>query len=121
MKLIVIIQIMPWLGAQDNTDDSGQEEPCYQTMDDPDYVDYRAEASAHYKLRHQFFQKAADAYRRGMRSLASFYSQQGHLHTEKLKEANGRAADKIMQSRYWLEWNILGDVLLVFFMAFALI
>ena len=43
---------------------------------DPDYHDYRAEATAHYRQRHECFQKAAEAYERGLKDLASFYSRQ---------------------------------------------
>ncbi len=71
----------------------------YQTLEDPNYQDYRAEASMHYKLRHECFQKAQEAYRRGMKGAAAFYSQQGHLHTQKLREANKRAAGNITERK----------------------
>lgn len=79
-----------WLGVGSSDD------PDYQGLDDPDYHDFRAEASMHYRLRQELYQKAQEAYRRGMKNVASFYSQQGHLHTEKLREANQRAAEKIL-------------------------
>ena len=48
----------------------------YQTMDDPGYQDFRAETSIHYQLRKECFQKAQEAFRRGLRQVAAFYSQQ---------------------------------------------
>jgi DNA-nicking Smr family endonuclease len=77
-----------WLG-EDETD-------SYQSYSDPAYQDFRAEASMHYRLRHECFQKAQEAYRRNMKQAAAFYSQQGHLHTMKLRQANMRAAEKIL-------------------------
>ncbi|XP_076347796.1 NEDD4-binding protein 2-like [Tachypleus tridentatus] len=62
-----------------------------------DFRDLRAEADLHHHLRNECFQKAREAYRRGMKAVASFYSQQGHLHTQKLKEANQRAAEKLLE------------------------
>ena len=56
----------------------------------------------HYQARAEAFRKAQEAYRRGLKAVASFYSQQGHLHTQKLKEANRRAAEKIIEHR-WVE------------------
>ena len=46
----------------------------YQTMDDPGYQDFRAETSIHYQLRKECFQKAQEAFRRGLRQVAAFYS-----------------------------------------------
>ncbi|XP_071786915.1 uncharacterized protein [Asterias amurensis] len=86
--------------SSEGTDDSAsQEGSCFQSVSNPDYVDYRAEATQHYRQRHEAFQKAAAAYKRGFKDLASFYSQQGHLHTEKMKEANQRASEVILTSR----------------------
>ncbi|XP_013787290.1 NEDD4-binding protein 2-like, partial [Limulus polyphemus] len=62
-----------------------------------DFKDLRAEANLHQHLRNECFQKAREAYRRGMKAVASFYSQQGHLHTQKLKDANQRAAEKLLE------------------------
>ena len=53
-----------------------EDEADYQTMDDPGYQDFRAETSIHYKLRAECFQKAQEAFRRGLKQVASFYSQQ---------------------------------------------
>ncbi|XP_060065179.1 uncharacterized protein LOC132545513 [Ylistrum balloti] len=76
---------------------SPEERKTYQEHEDPDYDDFRAEANIHHRLRHECFQKAQEAYRRGMRDVASFYSRQGHGHSQKIKEANQRAAEKILQ------------------------
>ena len=48
----------------------------YQTLDSPAYQDFRAEAEHHRQLRQECFSKAQDAYRRGMKPVASFYAQQ---------------------------------------------
>ena len=69
------------------------------------YSDFRAEASTHYKQRQECFDKAAAAYKSGMKDVASFYSQQGHVHTEKLKQANLRAAETIVSFKY--VWDLL--------------
>ncbi|XP_070552923.1 microtubule-associated protein futsch-like isoform X2 [Ptychodera flava] len=90
------------LGAGEGSaldEDWEEDEEAYQTMSDPDYRDFRAEADTHYKLRHECFQKAAEAYKRGQRQLALVYSQQGHMHTTKLRDANKRASEKILQRR----------------------
>ena len=71
----------------------------FQTYTDPDYQDFRAEATMHYNLRHECFQKAQEAHRRGMKDVASFYSQQGHVHSQKLREANQRAGETILAHR----------------------
>ncbi|XP_071124653.1 uncharacterized protein [Mytilus edulis] len=64
-----------------------------------DYEEFRGEANLHYRLRHECFQKAQEAHRRGMRQVASFYSNQGHLHTQKIKDANMRASEQILSTR----------------------
>ncbi|CAG2187103.1 N4BP2 [Mytilus edulis] len=64
-----------------------------------DYEEFRGEANLHYRLRHECFQKAQEAHRRGMRQVASFYSEQGHLHTQKIKDANMRASEQILSTR----------------------
>ncbi|XP_046561488.1 uncharacterized protein LOC124270515 [Haliotis rubra] len=64
-----------------------------------DYDNIRGEANIHHNMRNECFQKAQEAFRRCMKDVASFYSQQGHLHTRKLKEANMRASQKIMEHR----------------------
>ncbi|XP_013405628.1 NEDD4-binding protein 2 [Lingula anatina] len=69
----------------------------YQDYETPEYQDFRAEADMHYALRQECFQKAQEAHRRGMQQVAVYYSQQGHLHTQYLKEANRRASEKIIE------------------------
>ena len=48
----------------------------YQDGVDPDYEDYRGEANLHIRMRHECFQKAQEAFRQGLKQVASFYSQQ---------------------------------------------
>ncbi|XP_069130477.1 serine-rich adhesin for platelets-like isoform X2 [Argopecten irradians] len=98
-KLIAAAKQQSLQEMMDNYMYSPEETETFQEHEDPDYDDFRAEANIHYRLRHECFQKAQEAYRRGMRDVASFYSKQGHSHTQKIKEANRRAADKILQSR----------------------
>lgn len=64
--------LLQWLGTEEGAD----ERDGYQALDDPQYQDIRAEASTHYRLRHECFQKAQEAYKRGLKAVASFYSQQ---------------------------------------------
>ncbi|XP_062616217.1 NEDD4-binding protein 2-like [Saccostrea cucullata] len=71
----------------------------YQSAENPEYEDIRGEANLHYRLRHECFQKAQEAFRRGMKQVAHFYSNQGHLHTKKIKEANENAAQMILSRR----------------------
>ncbi|XP_027049324.1 NEDD4-binding protein 2-like isoform X4 [Pocillopora damicornis] len=71
----------------------------FQTLEDPSYLDYRAEAFQHYNLRDECFKKAALAFSKKQGQLAQFYAQQGHLHTEKIKEANARAAALILDQK----------------------
>ncbi|KAG5285916.1 hypothetical protein AALO_G00008970 [Alosa alosa] len=67
-------------------------EPVFQETDEPEYQDLRAEANLHRFKQQECFSKAAEAHRRGKRQVASFYAQQGHLHGQKMREANHRAA-----------------------------
>ncbi|XP_048851786.1 NEDD4-binding protein 2 isoform X2 [Brienomyrus brachyistius] len=69
----------------------------FQDTEDPEYEDFRAEAALQRKKQQECFSKAADAYRQGRKQVASFYSQQGHLHGQKMKEANHRAAVQIFE------------------------
>ncbi|KAL4230773.1 NEDD4-binding protein 2 [Mactra antiquata] len=83
----------------------------YQDGVDPEYEDYRGEANLHHRLRQECFMKAREAYRRGLKQVASFYSQQGHQHTQKLKEANMRASNQILAERnYDIEKNMTLDL-----------
>ena len=58
-----------WLGEDSGDGDN------YQQLHGTDYENLRQEASMYYKLRHESFQKAQEAYRRGLKPLASWYSQ----------------------------------------------
>lgn len=51
----------------------------FQSSENPEYEDIRGEANLHYRLRHECFQKAQEAYRRGMKQVANFYSNQVNL------------------------------------------
>ncbi|XP_048387390.1 NEDD4-binding protein 2 isoform X2 [Stegostoma tigrinum] len=72
-------------------------ERAFQDAEFPNYEDFRAEAVLHRRKQQECFSKAAEAHRRGMKPVATFYAQQGHLHGEKMKEANHRAAVKILK------------------------
>ncbi|XP_069487873.1 NEDD4-binding protein 2 isoform X2 [Ambystoma mexicanum] len=67
----------------------------FQDLEDPEYADFRTEAFLHRSKQQECFRKAAEAYRRGMKEVATFYAQQGHLHGKKMKEANHLAALQI--------------------------
>ncbi|KAI4832409.1 hypothetical protein KUCAC02_015378 [Chaenocephalus aceratus] len=69
----------------------------YQDTEDPDYQDFRAEASQQRERQLQCFSKAAEAYKQGRKQVASFYAQQGHLHGQQMREANHRAAVQIFE------------------------
>ncbi|XP_070780347.1 NEDD4-binding protein 2 [Enoplosus armatus] len=72
-------------------------EPDYQDTEDPEYEDFRAEASLQRSRRHESFTKAAEAFKQGHKEVASFYAQQGHLHGKWMREANHRAAVQIFE------------------------
>lgn len=65
--------------------------------DDPQI--YRDEAQSHYHQRQEAFQKAQEAFRRGMKTAAAYYAHIGNLHSEKLREANQRASEKILEAQ----------------------
>ncbi|KAI1887635.1 hypothetical protein AGOR_G00192340 [Albula goreensis] len=71
--------------------------PEFQDTEDPEYEDFRTEAMLQRRKQQECFSKAAEAYRQGMKDVASFYAQQGHLHGQKMKEANDRAAMQIFE------------------------
>lgn len=64
-----------------------------------DYDVIRREATVHYHMRQESFRKAKEAYHRGMKTVAAFYSQQGRAYAEKMREANERASWKLLQLR----------------------
>ncbi|MCJ8749191.1 hypothetical protein PDJAM_G00173440 [Pangasius djambal] len=78
---------------QKNETDAAQ----FQDIEDPEYEDFRTEAMLQRQRQQECFDKAAEAYRQGRKDVASFYAQQGHLHGQKMKEANHRAAVQIFE------------------------
>ncbi|XP_072920905.1 NEDD4-binding protein 2 isoform X1 [Hemitrygon akajei] len=70
-------------------------EHVFPNIEYPDYEGFRIEAALHRRKQQDCFSKAAAAHGRNMRAVATYYAQQGHLHGEKMKEANHRAALKI--------------------------
>lgn len=50
--------------------------PEYQDTEDPEYEDFRAEASLQRTRQLESFNKAAEAFKQGRREVASFYAQQ---------------------------------------------
>lgn len=71
--------------------------PQYQDTEDPEYEDFRAEASLQRSRQLENFSKAAEAFKQGRKQVASFYAQQGHLHGKRMREANHRAAVQIFE------------------------
>lgn len=69
----------------------------FQDSEDPEYDDFRTEATLQRRQQIECFNKAAEAHRQGRKDVASFYAQQGHMHGEKMREANHRAAMQIFQ------------------------
>ncbi|KAM7008655.1 NEDD4-binding protein 2 [Tautogolabrus adspersus] len=83
--------------------------PDYQDTEDPEYVDFRAEASLQRGRQLESFAKAAEAFKQGRKDVASFYAQQGHMHGKRMREANHRAAVQIFErvNKSLLPRNIL--------------
>lgn len=83
--------------------------PDYQDTEDPEYEDFRAEASLQRRRQLENFAKAAEAFKQGRKEVASFYAQQGHMHGKRMREANHRAAVQIFQrvNKSLLPRNIL--------------
>ncbi|XP_008938477.1 PREDICTED: NEDD4-binding protein 2 [Merops nubicus] len=69
----------------------------FQDFEYPQYNDLRAEAFCHQQKRQECLKKAGEAYRMGMKPVAAFYAHQGHLHEQKMKEANHAAAVQIFE------------------------
>ncbi|NWQ91191.1 N4BP2 protein, partial [Burhinus bistriatus] len=69
----------------------------FQEFEYPQYDDLRAEAFCHQQKRQECLKKAGEAYRMGMKPVAAFYAHQGHLHEQKMKEANHAAAVQIFE------------------------
>ena len=55
---------------------SKSDEASFQTLEEPSYLDYRAEAFQHCKQRDECFKKAALAFSKKQGQLAQFYAQQ---------------------------------------------
>ncbi|TFK14862.1 NEDD4-binding protein 2 [Platysternon megacephalum] len=72
-------------------------EMVFQDIEYPGYDDFRAEAFLHQQKKQECLKKAEEAYRMGMKPVATFYAQQGHLHEQKMKEANHDAAVQIFE------------------------
>ncbi|KRZ74599.1 NEDD4-binding protein 2-like 1, partial [Trichinella papuae] len=70
---------------------------CSSSSTIADCKKLREEARNHQKNRIMNFQKAQDAYRRGMKTVAWHYAQKGHLYHRKAKEADQQAAEKIIE------------------------
>ncbi|KAM8878958.1 NEDD4-binding protein 2 [Spinachia spinachia] len=70
---------------------------AYQDTEDPEYEDFRAEATQQRGRQLECFSKAAEAYKQGRKEVASFYAQRGHLHGQWMHEANHRAAVQIFE------------------------
>uniref|UniRef100_A0A671M145 NEDD4-binding protein 2-like n=2 Tax=Sinocyclocheilus TaxID=75365 RepID=A0A671M145_9TELE len=77
--------------------DGEAEAAQFQDSEDPEYEDFRTEATLQRHQQIECFNKAAEAHRQGRKDVASFYAQQGHMHGEKMREANHRAAMQIFQ------------------------
>ncbi|XP_061685817.1 NEDD4-binding protein 2 isoform X2 [Syngnathoides biaculeatus] len=78
-------------------DRAGAHSQNYQDLEDPEYKDFRAEAGLQRSRQLESFSKAAAAYEQGHKEVAAFYAQQGHLHGQRMREANHRAAVQIFE------------------------
>ncbi|XP_028401375.1 uncharacterized protein LOC114524483 isoform X2 [Dendronephthya gigantea] len=85
--------------SQSSSEYQSEVDGNFQSFHDPSYQDYRAEAQTHYELRNECIKKAALAYSKKQGELAKVYADQARSHGEKNKEANRRAAEKILESR----------------------
>ncbi|XP_031573521.1 NEDD4-binding protein 2-like isoform X2 [Actinia tenebrosa] len=85
--------------SRSHDDGHGELKTEFQELQDPDYEDFRAEANTHYKLRDECFRKAAFAFSKKQGQLAQFYASQGHMHTEEIRQANRRAAARILEHK----------------------
>uniref|UniRef100_A0A8C8SRE4 NEDD4 binding protein 2 n=1 Tax=Pelusios castaneus TaxID=367368 RepID=A0A8C8SRE4_9SAUR len=72
-------------------------EKMFQDIEYPGYDDFRAEAFLHQQKKLECLKKAEEAYRMGMKPVATFYAQQSRLHDQKMKEANHDAAVQIFE------------------------
>uniref|UniRef100_A0A096LY18 NEDD4 binding protein 2 n=1 Tax=Poecilia formosa TaxID=48698 RepID=A0A096LY18_POEFO len=65
--------------------------------DDPEYEDFRAEANLQRRRQLENFAKAAEAFRQGRKEVALNYPPERHLHGQRMREANHRAAVQIFE------------------------
>ncbi|XP_037506362.1 uncharacterized protein LOC119382640 isoform X2 [Rhipicephalus sanguineus] len=102
-----IVDLVEMESMQENEADDNAWQPVVEGHEDMydrlrlvgDYDVIRREATVHYHMRQESFRKAKDAYHRGMKTVAAFYSQQGRAYAEKMREANERASWKLLQLR----------------------
>ncbi|XP_029182710.2 NEDD4-binding protein 2-like isoform X1 [Acropora millepora] len=86
-----------WLGLYlDDSSRSDAADGSFQNFEAPTYLDFRAEAFQHHKQRDELFKKAALAFSNKQGDLAQVYAEQGRFHSQKVKEANERAAALIL-------------------------
>lgn len=102
-----IVDLVEMESMQENEADDNAWQPVVEGHEDMydrlrlvgDYDVIRREATVHYHMRQESFRKAKEAYHRGMKTVAAFYSQQGRAYAEKMREANERASWKLLQLR----------------------
>uniref|UniRef100_A0A224Z533 Nedd4 binding protein 2 n=1 Tax=Rhipicephalus zambeziensis TaxID=60191 RepID=A0A224Z533_9ACAR len=102
-----IVDLVEMESMQENEADDSAWQPVVEGHEDMydrlrlvgDYDVIRREATVHYHMRQESFRKAKEAYHRGMKTVAAFYSQQGRAYAEKMREANERASWKLLQLR----------------------
>ncbi|XP_065188457.1 uncharacterized protein LOC135819217 [Sycon ciliatum] len=70
-----------------------------QSLENPEYQDYRAEAQLHRDQYNECIRKSKEAYSRRQGALAQHYSQQSRGHYARYQEANQRAAQMIFHSK----------------------
>uniref|UniRef100_A0A8C4WZ48 Smr domain-containing protein n=1 Tax=Eptatretus burgeri TaxID=7764 RepID=A0A8C4WZ48_EPTBU len=95
MNLKIAIQRSLSPGTQQEVDSAEAKE----TTQELSYEDLRAEAFALHRRRHEYFKKAAEAFKRGQRDVATYYAQQGHELGERMKRKHLQAAHEVMQKR----------------------
>lgn len=71
----------------------------FQNLLDPQYKDFRAEATNYYDKRKECFEKAKAAHHRKDYHSAQVYSEEAERWSRKLKEANTRASHMIIDNR----------------------
>ncbi|XP_076064727.1 NEDD4-binding protein 2 [Oratosquilla oratoria] len=92
----VMLEKAKALSLRDAEEQQKVEEEVACEVNDPQV--YREEAIAHYQQRQNAFRKAQEASRQGMKAVAAYYAQIGNLHATRLREANKRASEKILEA-----------------------